>query len=91
MQERRTREIKETVEDDIFCRVVLIGEPPKALIKLLKLKNIYFCKTQWRILYQVLGETKAINLGAGDGEGHTERGTREGADSRALGLDLSPV
>ena len=46
MQERRTREIKETVEDDIFCRVVLIGEPPKALIKLLKLKNIYFCKTQ---------------------------------------------
>ena len=55
------------MEDDIFHKVVLTCEPPKSLIKLLKLKNIYICKTQWRILCQVLGETKAINLGAGDG------------------------
>lgn len=31
---------KETVEDYIFYKVVLTCEPPKSLIKLLKLKNI---------------------------------------------------
>lgn len=64
--EENKRETKETVEDYVFYKVVLTCEPPKSLIKLLKLKNIDFYKTQWRILYQVLGETKAINLGAGD-------------------------
>ena len=66
------------MEDDIFHKVVLTCEPPKSLIKLLKLKNIYICKTQWRILCQVLGETKAINLGAGDGgEGGVQREAQE--------------
>lgn len=42
----RKRETKEAVEDYVFCKVVLTCEPPKSLIKLLKLKNIDFYKTQ---------------------------------------------
>lgn len=44
--EENKRETKETVEDYAFCKVVLTCEPPKSLIKLLKLKNIDFYKTQ---------------------------------------------
>ena len=74
---REQKSEKETVEDYIFYKVVLTCEPPKSLIKLLKLKNIYCYKTQWRILYQVLGETKAINLGAGDRGGGVQREAQE--------------
>ena len=44
--QERTKSEKETAEDYIFYKVVLTCEPPKSLIKLLKLKNIYCYKTQ---------------------------------------------
>lgn len=69
----------------IFDKIVKIHQ---------KLKNIYFYKTQWRILFHVLGETKSVSLGTGDaggGRGSTEKSTGEDAYSRALELDLGPV